>query len=85
MSKIGCMHPLRSWLAGMAIAIAATTPVVALAQSTASEYTNAVRVDNLGREVGTIAADPDGSGPIKHAATRTIYDHRQLPVLVEIG
>lgn len=57
----------------------------AAAQSVASDFTNAVRVDDLGREVGTIAADPDGSGPIGHAATRTTYDNRQLPVLVETG
>lgn len=82
------MHALRSVLTGFAVVIAALAPAVVAAQSAASDYTNAVRLDDLGRQVGTIAADPDGTGPtgpLKHAATRTTYDNRQLPTLVETG
>jgi RHS repeat-associated protein len=57
----------------------------ALAQSSASPHTSAVRYDGLGREVGKIAPDPDGAGPLTFPATRTTYDARQLPTLVETG
>ncbi|MDJ0644136.1 MAG: hypothetical protein QNJ15_15090, partial [Erythrobacter sp.] len=79
------MRILSALVAGLTATIAAAMPTVAAAQSAASEYTNAIRLDDLGREVGTIAADPDGSGPLKHAATRTTYNSRQLPELVETG
>ncbi len=79
------MHVFRRFLAGLAVAVSATIPGAVAAQSSASDYTNAVRLDDLGRQVGTIAADPDGTGPIKHAATRTTYNNKQLPVLVETG
>ncbi|MDZ4328212.1 MAG: RHS repeat domain-containing protein, partial [Pseudomonas sp.] len=68
---------------GAAGAIATST--AALAQATASPHTYATRYDAMGRVTGTIAPDPDGGGPLKHPATRTIYDQRGNPVKVEIG
>ncbi len=55
------------------------------AQSTASDYTSATRYDAMGRVTGTIAPDPDGSGSLKHLATRTTYDAAGRPVKVETG
>ena len=66
---------------GLAVA---ATPIAA--QSSASPHTYATRYDDLGRVVGTIAPDPDGaSGPLGHPATRTTYDSRNLPTIVETG
>jgi RHS repeat-associated protein len=61
------------------------TGTAALAQATASPHTWATRYDAVGRTVGTIAPDPDGTGPLKHAATRTTYDARGNPIRVETG
>ncbi|WP_432201820.1 RHS repeat-associated core domain-containing protein [Erythrobacter sp. W53] len=55
------------------------------AQSSPSAYTSAMRYDALGREVGTIAPDPDGSGALKYQATRTTYDVRGNVTKVETG
>lgn len=68
---------------GVAGALASGTAV--LAQATASPHTYATRYDAVGRQVGTIAPDPDGAGPLKHAATRTTYDARGNPTKVETG
>lgn len=57
----------------------------AYAQSTASAHTSGVRYDELGRQVGTIAPDPDGTGALKFAATRTTYDAAGRPFKVETG
>ncbi|WP_298334645.1 RHS repeat-associated core domain-containing protein [uncultured Erythrobacter sp.] len=66
--------------------LATLTPTIANAQSSASPYTSATRYDALGRVVGTIAPDPDGSGGIlKHLATRTTYDVRGNVTMVETG
>lgn len=66
--------------------LAATAlPVAASAQSAAAPFTSAVRYDEIGRVVGTIAPDPDGTGPLNHAATRTTYDARGNPTRVETG
>lgn len=76
-------------LASFAVALTALTglgiPTLVQAQSSASSHTYATRYDNLGRVVGTIAPDPDGSGALKHLATRTTYDTRNLPIKVENG
>ncbi|MEM8918914.1 MAG: RHS repeat-associated core domain-containing protein [Pseudomonadota bacterium] len=55
------------------------------AQSTPSDYTSGTRYDILGRVVGTIAPDPDGSGALKYLATRTTYDARGNVIEVESG
>ena len=66
-------------------ALAGLAPTAALAQSSASDFTSAVRYDAMGRVVGTIAPDPDGSGPLHYAATRTTYDATGRPTSVEKG
>jgi RHS repeat-associated protein len=83
------MSGLRHILARAALAIggvgALATGTAALAQATASPHTYATRYDAVGRTVGTIAPDPDGTGPLRHAATRTTYDPRGNPTKVETG
>jgi hypothetical protein len=46
----------------------------ALALQEAAPYTNAIRYDLSGRVTGTIAPDPDGSGPLGYLATRNTYN-----------
>ncbi len=43
------------------------------------------RFDALGREVGTIQADPDGSGPLLFPATRSTFDDNGRLIKVETG
>jgi RHS repeat-associated protein len=50
-----------------------------------SVYSSAMRYDGAGRIVGTIAPDPDGAGPLRHAATRTSYNAMGQKVKVETG
>ena len=69
----------------LAAALAGLAPTAALAQSSASDFTSAVRLDPMGRTVGTIAPDPDGSGSLHYAATRTTYDAAGRPTSVEKG
>jgi RHS repeat-associated protein len=54
-------------------------------QSSASDFTSAVRYDLAGRVTGTIAPDPDGSGSLHHAAMRNTYDSNGHLVTVEKG
>jgi RHS repeat-associated protein len=67
------------------IAAVLLTPTVGLAQTAASPFTNGARYDAMRRLTGTIAPDPDGTGPLKYAATRTTYDSAGRPVRVESG
>jgi RHS repeat-associated protein len=55
------------------------------AQSQPSDYTIGHRYDAMGREVGTIAPDPDGSGPLHHGAVRQTYDNAGRQTKVEQG
>ncbi|HEX8222420.1 MAG TPA: hypothetical protein VF605_01230, partial [Allosphingosinicella sp.] len=48
-------------------------------------YTSATRYDSGGRVTGTIAPDPDGSGPLAFAAVRNSYDPAGRLVRVEQG
>jgi len=48
-------------------------------------YSSAIRYDGAGRVVGTIAPDPDGAGPLRHAATRISYNAVGQKVKVESG
>lgn len=57
----------------------------AIAQSTPADHTYAKRYDIARRVTGTIAPDPDGAGPLKHAATRTSYDAAGRPIRQEQG
>ncbi|WP_298465662.1 RHS repeat-associated core domain-containing protein [uncultured Erythrobacter sp.] len=79
------MRGIASALTLAATGLALSLPSIAVAQATASDYTSATRYDDLGRVVGTIAPDPDGTGPSKHLATRTTYDVRGNVVKVETG
>ncbi|WP_323141130.1 RHS repeat-associated core domain-containing protein [Massilia phyllosphaerae] len=56
-----------------------------LAQSVPSANTTGYRYDVAARLVGTIAADPDGSGPLHYAATRNTYDQFGMLTKVETG
>lgn len=63
-----------------------TVPMVsANAQSVPSAYTTGHRYDLMGREVGVISPDPDGTGPLKYHAVRTTYDIAGRPIKVENG
>ncbi|MDE8453444.1 hypothetical protein, partial [Klebsiella pneumoniae] len=53
--------------------------------SSPSDYTSAVRYDLARRVVGTIAPDPDGSGPLHFAAVRNTYDAAGNLIKVEKG
>lgn len=67
---------------GLAVLLAGT----ARAQDTQpTVYSSAKRYDGAGRLVGVIAADPDGAGPRRHAATRTSYNAMGQKVKVETG
>lgn len=63
----------------------AALPGVARAQATASDFTTATRYDAMRRVTGTIAPDPDGSGPLHYAAVRNTYDAAGRLVEVETG
>jgi RHS repeat-associated protein len=72
-------------LIGLAGFLSLASPAPILAQSMASPFTSAIRYDSSGRETGTIAPDPDGSGTLAYAATRTTYDTAGRPIKQEIG
>ncbi|MBB4837732.1 hypothetical protein HNP52_000783 [Sphingomonas kyeonggiensis] len=61
------------------------TPITAFAQSAASDFTNGTRYNLAHRVTGTIAPDPDGSGPLHHLAVRNTYDSEGRLVRVEAG
>ncbi len=60
-------------------------PGVALAQSSPSAFTSAIRYDLAGHVTGTIAPDPDGSGLLHYAAVRNTYDADGRLIRVEKG
>jgi RHS repeat-associated protein len=62
-----------------------SSPDPALAQATASDFTTVTRYDALNRKAGQILPDPDGTGPLKHAAVRDTYDAVGRLVKVETG
>lgn len=57
----------------------------AFAQSSASPFTSAARFDAERQLAGTIAPDPDGAGPLRHAAVRNTYNERGELIRVEKG
>jgi RHS repeat-associated protein len=79
------MKLLPAFTAWGIVAAAALAPTLATAQASPSDYNSATRYDAMGRAVGTIAPDPDGTGPLKYAATRTTYDVRGNLIKVETG
>ncbi len=71
---------------GGLIALAATLMApVAQAQSAASAFTSATRYDDERQVTGTIAPDPDGTGPLHYAAVRNSYDAAGRVIRVEKG
>ncbi len=73
---------LRTALAAFAATFLAPA---ALAQSAPSDFTSATRYDADHRVTGTIAPDPDGSGPLHYAAVRNSYDAAGRLIRVEKG
>ncbi|MGZ8285354.1 MAG: hypothetical protein ACXW27_07935, partial [Allosphingosinicella sp.] len=57
----------------------------AQAQTAPSAFTTGYRYDAARRLTGTIAPDPDGAGPLRHAAIRNRYDSGGRLVSVEKG
>jgi RHS repeat-associated protein len=76
---------MKKRIAGLFCFAATFLPVVALAQPAASDFTSATRYDGDRRVVATIAPDPDGTGPLKHAAVRNRYDAAGRLIRVEKG
>ena len=72
-------------LLGTIISSAFSCAQPAFAQASASPYTSATRYDAMRRVGGTIAPDPDGAGPLRHAATRNTYDGAGRLTKVEKG
>ncbi|HKE44283.1 MAG TPA: RHS repeat-associated core domain-containing protein [Steroidobacteraceae bacterium] len=61
------------------------TAANAIANQMEVAYTTAVRYDLNGRVTGTIAPDPDATGPLRLLATRNTYNSRGLLIRVESG
>lgn len=76
---------IASWLGNAAVLAGGAMSAVVHAQSAPSNYTYATRYDAIGRAVGTIAPDPDGSGPLRHMAVRNTYDVAGRLIRVETG
>jgi len=73
----------RALLIGLAGVLGLMPP--AMAQSSASDFTSAIRYDDGRRVTGTIAPDPDGAGPLTFAAVRNSYDPAGRLIRVEKG
>ena len=74
---------MRSLVVGALLLLAYPGP--ALAQASPSDFTYATRYDQARRVVGTIAPDPDGSGPLRYLAIRNSYDPAGRLIRVEKG
>ncbi len=61
------------------------SPMAAFALQTERAYTPAIRYNVAGQVTGTIAPDPDGSGPLRYLATRNTYDARGFLTRIERG
>ncbi len=79
------MKKIHSLFLSLATVASVGLSTAVAAQSSATPYTSAVRYDQAGRVVGTIAPDPDGSGALGHPATRTKYNNRGLVTVLETG
>ncbi|MEG3148338.1 RHS repeat-associated core domain-containing protein [Sphingomonas sp. ZT3P38] len=60
-------------------------PGAAMAQSTASPFTAGHRYDKMQRLTGEISPDPDGAGPLHHAAVRNSYDAAGRLIQIDTG
>jgi RHS repeat-associated protein len=67
------------------IAISFLPTIPAWSQATAMPYTSGIRYDAAKRLVGTIDPDPDGTGPLRFAASRKTYDARGVLTREEEG
>ena len=76
---------LRRLLIASSAILALAAPSVAWGQASPSPYTSGTRYDLMHRVTGTIAPDPDGSGPLHYAAVRNTYDARGRLITVEKG
>lgn len=57
----------------------------AFGQATSSSFTTGIRYDAERRVTGTIAPDPDDAGPLRHLATRNVYDAAGRLIRVDRG
>ncbi|MEG3088531.1 RHS repeat domain-containing protein [Sphingomonas sp. PB4P5] len=73
------------WRFALSATLAATTPSAASAQTAAPPFTSGSRYDAMGRLTGSILPDPDGTGPLRHAAVRNSYDLAGRLTKVEKG
>ncbi|MEA3004087.1 MAG: hypothetical protein QOH81_2875 [Sphingomonadales bacterium] len=67
------------------LAALVAVPAPLLAQSAPSAFTTGYRYDAVHRVTGTIAPDPDSTGPLHYAATRNTYDDAGRLTRVEKG
>lgn len=72
-------------LAGGTIAAQLAIAPAAHAQAAPSAFTSGTRYDAMHRVTGTIAPDPDGTGPLHYAAVRNTYDAAGRLIRVEKG
>jgi RHS repeat-associated protein len=79
------MRTLTRAAMSIGIVIAAFAGSTAAAQSSPSPFTSGTRYDLMRRVVGTIAPDPDGTGPLRFAAVRNTYDPAGRLTKVEKG
>lgn len=83
MNKSTFSPALRLLALGAAALLGLASP--AQAQSSPSPYTSGHRYDVMGRETGTISADPDGAGSLPFQAVRKTYDAAGRLAKVEKG
>jgi len=78
-------RPIRAAFAAFAMLAAMAFASSAQAQASPSDFTSATRYDADHRVTGTIAPDPDGSGPLHYAAVRNSYNADGELIRVEKG
>ncbi len=66
-------------------ALLVVTSNAATGAQSAAPYKTSYRYNSIGQVTGVISPDPDGSGSLRHIATRNTYDNRGLLILVEEG
>lgn len=85
MSTINIRFGLRSALFSITVAASWLGCTQSFAQTSPSDFTSGTRYDAMRREVGRISPDPDGGGPLHHAAVRFTYDFAGRLTKVEKG
>jgi RHS repeat-associated protein len=74
---------LTTWVAATVALL--VMPMTAIALQTERAFTPVTRFNVAGQATGTIAPDPDGTGPLRYFATRNTYDSRGFLTKVERG